>query len=218
MDDNEAGISMDQAVSTAFDGFQRSRKTHAGLFQETLSDEASDRHARLAPACGGTAHLHHVPGLASMDLAPGRCRPSGNRQRHADHRHHACVVEHRFDVAEIYGGDILNTANFSCGRNRFSHRSRTHRERRGGPTSESPGGPPNGCAGQRIPCSATGSGLAGSGGVERVETAETMVADVALPSPARQSTRFYQLEILEPPIDQGLQTKTPPPARGRWGR
>lgn len=99
MDDNDAGISMDQAVYARLQTeFSVPGKPSLGYFQETLSD-AGPRTDTLGSLLH-TASPHTY--IMFQALRPwtlrGRSSPAGNRQRHAYHRHPACVAELPIDL------------------------------------------------------------------------------------------------------------------------
>lgn len=203
MDDNEAGVSMDQAVCDRLQTeFNVPGKPTLGYFQETLSD-AGPRTDTLGSLLHAAAPHTYImfQALRPWTLRPGDPVPpeiaSGSPItgiRHAWRNYRSTYVE-------IYGGDILNTANTESLRawNRFFHAVKDAREGRGVPTLESPGGPAQRLRWAADPLLAyrirTSPDLVAW---SPVETTETMEGDVALPAPASRRTQFYQLEILEP--------------------
>jgi len=203
MDDNEAGIPMDQAV------FERLRtefnlpgKPTLGYFQETLSDAGprTDTLGSLLHAASSETYIM-FQALRPWTLKPGDTVPpeiaSGTPItgiRHAWRNYRSTYVE-------LYGGDVLNTNNALPLKkwDRFFHAVRDAREGRGAPTLESPGSPT-----QRLRWEADellayqvrkSPDLTGW---TSIETSEPMDGDIALPATPGQTSQFYQLEILEP--------------------
>lgn len=203
MDDNDPGVSMDQAVLDRLQTeFNVPGKPSLGYFQETLSD-VGPRVDTLGSLLYSVAPDTYImfQALRPWTLRPGDAVPpeiaSGTPITGIRHAWRS----YRSTYVEIYGGDILNAANADSLRawNRFFHAVKDVREGRGGPTLESPGG-----AAQRLRWAAdplldyrirTSPDLMAW---SPVETTETMDGDVSLPSPAGRSSQFYQLEILEP--------------------
>jgi len=203
MDDNEAGISMDQAVCDRLrTEFNVPGKPTLGYFQETLSD-AGPRTETLGSLLHAASSETYImfQALRPWTLRQGDTVPpeiaSGTPItgiRHAWRNYRSTYVE-------LYGGDVLNSNNIAALKkwDRFLHAVRDARDGRGAPSLESPGSP-----GQRLHWEADellGYKVRQSPDLTSwapVETNETMDGDIALPATTGQPSRFYQLEILEP--------------------
>ena len=203
MDDNEAGVPMDEAVLERLQTeFNVPGKPALGYFQETLSDAGprTDTLGFLLHAASSETYIM-FQALRPWTLKPGDPVPpeiaSGTPItgiRHAWRNYGSTYVE-------LYGGDVLNTDNALPLKkwDRFLHAVRDAREGRGVPTLESPGSPA-----QRLHWDADellGYQVRKSpnlAGWTPIETIEPMDGDIALPATTGQASQFYQLEILEP--------------------
>ncbi len=145
MDDNEAGISMDQAVCDRLrTEFNVPGKLTLGYFQETLSDAGPriDTLGSLLHAASPDTYII-FQALRPWTLRSGDAVPpevaSGTPItgiRHAWRNYRSTYVE-------LYGADVLNTNNALPLKkwDRFFHAVKDAREGRGTPTLESPNSP-----------------------------------------------------------------------------
>jgi hypothetical protein len=203
MDDNEAGISMDQAVCDRLrTEFNVPGKPTLGYFQETLSD--------AGPRTDTVGSLLHSEAAGTyimfQALRPWTLRPGETASPEIASGTPITGIRHawrnyRSTYVEIYGADVLNTNNALPLKkwDRFFHAVKDAREGRGAPTLEAPGSPS-----QRLHWNADellGYRVRKSPdllGWTPVDSGETMDGNIALPAPNGEAIHFYQLEIIEP--------------------
>ncbi|MEO7101373.1 MAG: hypothetical protein ABI162_18625 [Luteolibacter sp.] len=203
MDDNEGGISMDQAVYERLQTeFNVPGKPSLGYFQETLSD-AGPQTATLGSLLYNASPDTYImfQALRPWTLRAGDPVPPETASgtpitgiRHA-------WRDYRSTYVEIYGGDILNTANATPLRawNRFFLAVKDAREGRGAPMLEFPGTPS-----QRIHWQADnllGYRVWKSSNLTNwnaADTTEPLDGDISMPSPIGAAAQYYRMEILEP--------------------
>jgi hypothetical protein len=203
MDDNEGGISMDQAVYQRLQTeFNVPGKPTLGYFQETLSDTGprTDTLGSILHSASSETYVM-FQALRPWTLREGDPVPveiasgtpvTGIRNAWRDYRS---------TYVELYGGDILNTANAASLRkwNLFFHAVKSAREGRDIPSLSYPGE-----SMQRIRWNANDlldyKVLHSANLVdwEAFVTIEPMDGDISLPAPVGPSRQFYQIEILEP--------------------
>lgn len=203
MDDNESGISMDQAVLDQLrTEFNIPGKPTLGYFQETLSDSGPkiDAIGSLLHAASQETYIM-FQALRPWTLRPGDTAPPEIASGTPITGIRYAWRNYRSTYVEIYGGDALNTNNAVPLKkwDRFFHAVKDAREGRGTPTLEFPG-----TQNQRLRWDKNelldykvwnSENLAVW---DPVETNETLDGDIALPAVASETIKFYQMEILEP--------------------
>jgi len=203
MEDNEPGTALDQAVFERLQTeFNVAGKPSLGYFQETLSD-AGPRTDTLGAFLFAASPDTYVmfQALRPWTLRAGDPVPpevaSGTPVtgiRHAWRNYRSTYVE-------IYGADILNTANADPLRkwNRFFLAVKQARDGLGTPALDFPNTPNQRLRWQADPL--LDYRVWQSPDVTSwtpVETSEVLGGDIALPPVAGADRRFYRLEILEP--------------------